>query len=329
MSKIVAVFNQKGGVGKTATINNLAFELQERGKKVLVVDADQQENLSASLGVMPRTVSCTIYDLLRKVIYDEPYKEDLSDVIIHTQYGLDLIPGSVQMAVMDKMLFSITNFPTPAKKFLSDYSANVNDMKKRADAEGLSDAIRNFEDALEAYEDYENYFLGIMYDSGIMKEKNGNFIIRDLLEPVKDNYDYILVDCPPALSAITINILSAADRVLIPMSPEPFAASGLTHLYTNVNMLQQQVNPKLKISGLLYTMVEKNRRLAEELIDGANAMYGQLMYIYKTMIPRSTDVNKAFAERKPLIKYNKNNAARVAYSDFCDEFLKREEENNG
>lgn len=329
MSKTIAVFNQKGGVGKTATINNLAFELQERGKKVLVVDADQQENLSVSLGIVPRNVEITIFELLKKYIYDEPYKEDLSDVIIHTEYGLDLIPGSVQMAIMDKFLFSITRFPSPAQKFLSDYASNTNGMRDKADSEGLTDVIRDFASSIENYERYEETFLEKMQSFGIMKEKNGNFVIRDLLEPIKDNYDYILIDCPPALSAITVNILSASDRVLITMSPEPFAASGLMHLYYNINTLQEQVNPKLRISGLLYTMVEKNRRLADELIESATTYYGQLMYIYKTMIPRSTDVNKAFAEKKPLIKYNRNNAARVAYSAFCDEFLEREEKQNG
>lgn len=326
MGKIIAVFNQKGGVGKTATINNLAFELQDREKKVLVVDADQQENLSVSLGVMPRTVEGnTIYDLLRKEIYDEPYDKDLGDTIIHTEYGLDLIPGSVQMAVMDKMLFSITSFPTPAKKFLSDYAANRNNMEEIAKEKELTESIEGFAMALKAYEEYESEFLNTMYSNGVMKKKNGNFVIKEILAPIRDNYDYILIDCPPALSAITVNILSAADRLLIPMSPEPFAASGLMHLYLNVNTLQEQVNPKLKISGLLYTMVEKNRRLAEDLISEATAHYGQFMYIYKAMIPRSTDVNKAFAEQKPLLKYNKNNSARIAYSEFCDEFLRREE----
>ena len=326
MGKIVAVFNQKGGVGKTATINNLAFELKERGKKVLIVDADQQENLSASLGVIPRTCNNTIYDLLRFEIYDEPYSKDLSGIIVHTDYGIDLIPGSVQMAVMDKMLFSLSRFPSLTEKFLSDFEANNYNLQKKAEEADVDTAIKSFARIRAQYVEAEKAFLDIMKSAGLVKDKNGDLIIKKILEPVRDNYDYILIDCPPALSAITVNILSAADRVLVTMSPEPFAASGLTHLITSVNLIQKQTNPNLRFSGLLYTMVEKNRRLVDELIRQASAVYGQLLYIYKTVIPRSTDVNKAFANSMPLIQYNKRNPARIAYSDFCDEFLKREEQ---
>lgn len=325
MGKVIAVFNQKGGVGKTATINNLAFELNERDKSVLVVDADQQENLSASLGVMPRTCNNTIYDILRKEIYNEDYDKTLKDTIVSTKFGIDLIPGSVQMAVMDKMIFSVTEFPSPVDKALSDYSNDTDGFREKAEKENAVNAIEAFSQIKNSYDEAEAAFLDIMYSSDLMKEKNGDLLVKKILAPIKKKYDYILIDCPPALSAITINILSAADRVLVPMTPEPFAASGLTHLITSVDLIQKQTNPNLKFSGLLYTMVEKNRILSEGLIRQANEHYGQLLYIYNAMIPRSTDVNKAFARSEPLIAYNKNNAARLAYSAFCDEFLRREE----
>lgn len=324
MGRVVAVFNQKGGVAKTATINNLAFELNARGKKVLMIDADQQENLSVSVGVFPRQQSCTIFDLLCCEIEDRPYKKDLSEAIIHTGYeGVDLICGSVQMATMDKKLFSIMEFESPLDRFLESYK-NDYSVQEKAEEVGIDDALDRFLKLKAGYENTKREFIQELCKVGLMTKKDGDLVMRKLLSSVKAKYDYILIDCPPALSAITENILYASDRVLVPMTLEPFAASGLSHLIASVNAIQQSKNKTLKFSGLLYTMVDKNLVLSKEIKEQAD-FFRQFLFIYDTMIPRSTEVNKAFAERMPLIDYNKNNAARVAYGNFCDEFLEREE----
>lgn len=325
MGRIVATFNQKGGVGKTATVNNLAFELAARGKRVLCIDADQQENLSVSLGVMPSQCKNTIYTTLRKAINDEPYKQDLSDVIVETRHGIDLLPGSVQMAEMDKMLFAITPLESQVDKLLKNYDLDLDNLHQRAEELGITDQIKSYRTLRNKFKDFEGQFLDVLYGTELLSKKDGRYIMRMLLSRIKDNYDYILIDCPPALSAVTINMLSAADSVLVPTTPDPFAATGLVHLVNTVRNLQSSDNPKLDFSGLLITMVEKNRTVVDAMIEQTKQLAGRHMKVYNTVIPRSTSVNQAFASGTPLIEYNKKSNARQAYSDFCREFIDREE----
>lgn len=322
MGKIIAIFNQKGGVAKTATVNNLAFELMARGKKVLVVDADQQENLSISVGVIPRQLNHTIYELLKAEIEGAPYKKDLSEYIVHSESGLDIIGGSVQMASMDEMLFSLMNVETPLDRFLESYTLDYSLQEKAAD-EDFDESIEWFLKLRAGYMNAKEEFERELQNLGFLEKKDGDLIFKKILSLVKQEYSYILIDCPPSLGAITKSILYAANSVLVPMTLEPFSASGLSHLVTSVDAIRARKNPSLKFSGLLYTMVE-NRIVSKELKDQSD-YFRQFMYIYKAEIPRSADVNKAFAEMMPLIEYNKDSAARIAYSAFCDEFLEREE----
>ena len=321
MGKVVAVFNQKGGVGKTATVNNLAFELAARGKKVLIIDADQQENLSISVGVLPSQVTRTIYHVLSDEIESRPYKKDLSDVIVDTGHGVSIIPGSVEMASMDEKLFSIIKVKTQLEQFIDDYSEDES-LQERAEEAELTEDILKYKKYKMSFNALEEEFEKVLCDEGFMTEHDGDFVMKKVLSGIRSKYDFILIDCPPALSAITKNVLNASDRVLVPMTLEPFSASGLSHLIATVNTIKQNKNPKLQFSGLLYTMFE-NRIIANDLKVQAD-FYKQFLYIYETPIPRSTEVNKAFAEMMPLLEYKKDNIARLAYSAFCDEFLERE-----
>ena len=321
MGKIIAVFNQKGGVAKTATVNSLAFELNARGKKVLMIDADQQENLSISVGILPRQLKHTIFELLKAEIECVPYKKDLSEYIMHTDYGVDIIPGSVQMAGMDEMLFSLMEIESPLDKFLKDYKLDYALQHKAEDAE-LDEYIEWFAKLQDGYMNARDEFMKELQNHDFLERKDGDLIIKKILSLVKQQYDYVIIDCPPALSAITKNILNAANSILVPMTLETFSASGLTHLVNSVDAIRARKNPGLKFSGLLCTMVE-NRIVSKELKAEID-VYKQFMYIYKTEIPRSADVNKAFAEMVPIMEYNEESTARIAYSNFCDEFLERE-----
>lgn len=325
-AKIVAVFNQKGGVGKTATVTNFALELKERGKKVLVIDADQQESLSVTLGVRPSQCKATLYTHLCAVIYDKPYRKDLSNVIVHSEYGVDLLPGSVAMAGMDEILYSITPMDTPAVAFLKDYKTDFNNLKDKVAEAGGTEYVAGFENVVNIYTQAEDLFYERMAEAGLLQRKeDGMMLLRTMLSRVSENYDYIIIDCPPALSAITINILNAADRILVPAIPDPYSVSGIAHLVSSVKKIQAESNPPLEFSGLLYTMVEKNRSAIKEVMGQSEDFVKQFMYIYQSAIPRSTAVNQALLSGVPLIKYQKNNATRLAYSAFCDEFLEREE----
>lgn len=324
MGKVVAIFNQKGGVGKTSSISCLAAELHARGKKVLVIDADQQENLSVSLKVIPSNCLITIYDLLRKAIEDDAFDRDLAEAIHHTEAGYDLIVGSVRMAGMDRQMLSVTQHETRLDTFLVNYAEDNKGLRDKIEAAGLTEDTKEYLREKKRFEDKTAKYKEKIIDAGLYREIDGDFILREILEPIRNSYDYILIDCPPALSSVTINILTAADRLIIPMTPEPFSAAGMTNLTANVEVVRRLNNPELKISGLLFTMVER-RKVGNALIKATRDRYKGQMYIYNTMIPRSTDVNKSFALREPLIAYKKDNIARIAYSNFCDEFLEREE----
>lgn len=275
-AKTIAVFNQKGGVGKTATVANLAIELKERdneqesdtsraeavaglamelkdrGKKVLIIDADQQENLSVSFGVMPSQCKATLYTLLCAEIYDRPYKKDLSGVIVHTEYGVDLIPGSIAMASMDQILYSITPMPTPAETFLKNYQDDFDNLQEKVREAGAEQYVEGFAKIVDVYHQSEEAFYDRMSEVGLLRKKdNGMTIFRSIFSRIKDKYDYILVDCPPQLSAITINILNMSDRVLVPATPDPYSVSGIVHLVSTVHKVQTTENPPLEFSGLV------------------------------------------------------------------------------
>lgn len=326
-AKVVAVFNQKGGVGKTATVANFALELNARGKKVLVIDADQQESLSITLGVMPSQCTATLYTLLCAVIYDKPYRKDLSNVIVRSEYGIDLIPGTVAMAGMDEILYSVSPMDTPAVKFLKDYQKDFDNLQSKVDEMGGTQYVKGFENVVDVYGKAQDMFYERMAEVGLLHRKeNGMMILRTLLSRVTDNYDYIVVDCPPALSAITINILNTADRVLVPAIPDPHSVSGIVHLISTVNRIRAEGNAALEFSGVLYTMTSYNDRTTIASVMGQSEdIISRYMYIFKTTIPRSAAVNQALLAGMPLIEYQKNNSARLAYSSFCDEFLERED----
>ena len=325
-AKCIAIFNQKGGVGKTSTVANLAIELNERGKKVLVIDADQQENLSVSFGIMPSQCKATLYTLLCAEIYDRPYRKDLSNIIVHTNYGVDLIPGSISMAGMDQILYSITPMDTPAEKFLKDYKQDIEGLQDKVKKYGGQRYIEGFERIVEVYHQAEDAFYEGMSEIGLLKKKpNGMTIFKTIFSRIMEKYDYVLVDCPPALSATTINVLNMADSVLVPATPDPHSVTGIVHLVSTVHRIQQTDNPPLEFAGLLYVMVEKNRTAVDLVMKQFEPIIKHSMYIFKTTIPRSTAVNQAQLAGVPLLYYMKNNPTRIGYSLFCDELLSREE----
>ena len=238
-----------------------------------------------------------------------------------TGHGVSIIPGSVEMASMDEKLFSIIKVKTQLEQFIDDYSEDES-LQERAEEAELTEDILKYKKYKMSFNALEEEFEKVLCDEGFMTEHDGDFVMKKVLSGIRSKYDFILIDCPPALSAITKNVLNASDRVLVPMTLEPFSASGLSHLIATVNTIKQNKNPKLQFSGLLYTMFE-NRIIANDLKVQAD-FYKQFLYIYETPIPRSTEVNKAFAEMMPLLEYKKDNIARLAYSAFCDEFLERE-----
>lgn len=325
-AKIIAIFNQKGGVAKTTTAINFSIELVNRGKKVLLVDADQQEHMARSLGVKSKDIKATLYTILVSEIYNKPYKKDLSNVIKHTAIGVDVLPGSVDMAGIDEIIYSISPKDSPAVNFLHDYDNDRDNLRTRIDEAGGAQYMMGFAKIVNTYNEAQGYFYDRMEElEFLIKRTDGKKLLNTILSRVSDDYDYIIIDCPPGLSAITKNVLIAADRVIVPAIPDPYSVTGIVSLVTTVKDIKKSDNPTLEFSGLLYTMVEKNRSAITEVMGQSEEIVERFMYIYDSTIPRSTAVNQALLSGVPLIQYQKNNPTRLAYSDFCDEFLSRED----
>ncbi|MGD1452287.1 ParA family protein [Vibrio harveyi] len=254
MGKIVAIANQKGGVGKTTTCINLAASMAATKRKVLVIDLDPQGNATMASGVDKYMVDATAYDLL---VEDTPF-----DQVVYTQttgkYDLIAANGDVTAAEI---------------KLMEVFAREVR--------------------------------------------------LKNALAPVRDNYDFIFIDCPPSLNLLTINAMAAADSVLVPMQCEYFALEGLTALMDTISKLAAVVNENLKIEGLLRTMYDPRNRLSNEVSDQLKKHFGSK--VYRTVIPRNVRLAEAPSHGKPAMYYDKYSAGAKAYLALAGEMLRREE----
>ena len=257
MSKVIAIANQKGGVGKTTTTVNLGIGLVNEGKKVLLIDCDAQGSLTESLGFQnPDDLKITLSTMMQKAINEEPFAKD--EGIIHHNEGVDLVPANIELSGMETALVN----------------------------------IMNRERALKTY-----------------------------IDKVKDNYDYVLIDCTPSLGMLTINSLATADEVIIPVQAHYLPAKGLEQLITTVGKVKRQINPDLKIGGILLTMVDKRTKFAKDVSGQIRFNYGKHLTIYKTEIPLSVKAAETSAVGKSIYTYDGNGKAADAYKDFTKEVL--------
>ncbi len=252
MGKVIAVANQKGGVGKTTTAINLSAALAEAGKHVLIVDIDPQGNTTSGFGVDKNEAENTIYELL---LSDCSIGEALMTDVTP---GLDLIPANVNLAGAEIELLDI-------------------DRKE--------------------------------------------YILRDALDFVRDGYDYILLDCPPSLSLLTVNAMVAADSVLVPIQCEYYALEGLSQLIYTINLVKRGLNPPLDIDGIVFTMYDSRTNLSAEVVENVKANVDQ--FIYQTVIPRNVKLAEAPSFGEPITKYDPRSAGAGAYKELAKEMIAR------
>ena len=252
MGKIIALANQKGGVGKTTTTINLAASLATLEKTVLVVDADPQANASSGLGVDIQQVDCSLYECIIN-------KAEIRDAIYTTDIeGLDIIPSHIDLVGAEIEMLNMDN-----------------------------------------------------------REK----FIRSLLAPIKDDYDYILIDCSPSLGLITVNALTAADSVIIPVQCEYFALEGISKLLNTIRIIKQKLNPTLEIEGFLLTMYDSRLRLANQIYDEVKRHFQEL--VFKTVIQRTVKLSEAPSHGLPAILYDADSTGSKNYLALAKEIINK------
>ena len=255
MGRVIAVANQKGGVGKTTTAINLSACLAEKGQKVLAIDMDPQGNMTSGLGIDKDEVEKNIYDLM---IGQVGVEEVLQKEAIE---NLDIIPTSIDLSAAEIELIGVDD-----------------------------------------------------------KE----FIIRNAIAPIKDNYEYIIIDCPPSLSMLTINAMTTADSVLVPIQCEYYALEGLSQLIHTVELVKERLNPILEIEGVVFTMYDARTNLSLQVVENVKENLDQ--NIYKTIIPRNVRLAEAPSYGKPINLYDSRSTGAESYRLLAEEVIGREGE---
>ena len=259
---IIALSNQKGGVGKTTTCANLGIGLAMEGKKVLVVDADPQSSLSISLGYpQPDQLPVTITDLMKKVILDKPITE--GEGILHQKEGVDLLSASIELAGLEASMVNVMSRET---------------------------------------------------------------ILRQVLNEIGKPYDFILLDCMPSLGMLTINALAAADSVLIPVQAHYLPAKGLEQLLQTISKVRRQINPDLRIEGILLTMVDSRTNYARDISNLIRETYGGKLKVFATDIPLSVRAAEISAEGKSIYAHDPKGKVAAAYKELTKEVLHDEKQ---
>lgn len=250
MSKVIAIANQNGGVGKTTTAVNLSSCLAVKGKKVLIIDIDPQGNTSSGLGVDKTSIDTSIYDV---IINNIP----INDTFIETKIDNLLIsPSNIQLAGAEVELVSV-----------------------------------------------------------ISRETRLKFAI----EPIRSDFDFIIIDCPPSLGLITVNALTAADTILVPIQCEYYALEGLSQLMNTVKIVQKHLNPSLKVEGVVLTMFDARTNLSIQVVDEVKKYFGNK--VYRTIIPRNVRLSEAPSYGLPIILYDSKSKGAECYMELAEEVI--------
>ena len=319
MSKIIAIANQKGGVGKTTTAINLASALAEAGLDTLLIDFDPQANATRGLGVKKDEIKSTIYDVI---------EDDLNivDAIHKLKDHLDIISGDINLAAFDIELAQ-TNMPHAALK---------NKMENLGTEKDLSEAERakKVEVLKEKLEAIKSLKAGKKPEStkvdntnktngGSPKDPNGASTKVDTAQPATasaKSYDYIIIDCPPSLGLTTLNAMSASDSVLIPVQCEYYALEGLSQILKTIDLVKVEMNKNLYIEGILFTMFDARNRLSGEVV---NAVKQLGIKTFNSIIPRSVRMAEAPSYGESIIDYDKTSSGAKAYRDLASEIIEQ------
>ena len=250
MGRVIAVANQKGGVGKTTTAINLSSSLVELGKSVLTIDTDPQGNTTSGLGIDKNEVDATVYEL----ILDEASVDEA--VTTSIMEGLDVIASNINLSGAEVELISI---------------------------------------------------------------ENKEFLLKEKIDTIKDNYDFVIIDCPPSLNLLTINAMTTADSILVPIQCEYYALEGLSQLIHTIDLIKDRLNPGLEIEGVVFTMYDSRTNLSLQVVENVKENLDR--NIYKTIIPRNIRLAEAPSYGMPINMYDRRSTGAEAYRLLAEEVI--------
>ena len=252
-TRIIAVANQKGGVGKTTTVVTLSACLAEQGKKVLVVDADAQGNTTSGLGLEKNQIENTLYNvLLGEISAAEAVQETIAD-------NVELIPSNMNLSGAEIELVGLDN---------------------------------------------------------------REYIMKECLENIKDDYDFVMIDCPPSLGLVTLNALTAADTVLVPVQCEYFALEGMEQLFHTINLVQSRLNPELEVEGVVFTMYDSRTNLSLEVVEEVKKVLKPSMY--SAIVPRNVRLGEAPSYGLPITIYDPRSKGAESYRALAEQVINKE-----
>ncbi len=255
MGKVIAIANQKGGVGKTTTSINLSSALADKEMKVLVIDADPQGNTTSGFSIEKNELENTIYEL---ILSECSIKECILNDVIP---GVSIIPSNVNLAAAEIELI------------------------------------------------------------GVDKKE---YILKREVEWIKESYDYIIIDCPPSLNLLTINAMTTADSILVPIQCEYYALEGLSQLIHTVNLVKERLNPDLDMEGVVFTMYDSRTNLSMQVVENVKSHLTQK--VFETVIPRNIRLAEAPSYGMPINKYDSKSAGAEAYMSLADEIVNRKDD---
>ena len=310
---IIAVVNQKGGTGKTTTTENLGVGLALEGKKVLLVDTDPQASLTVSLGnPCPDDLSPTLSDLMGKIMMENPITPD--EGILHHPEGVDLvllIDADPQGDLTTCLGWQDTDNLgiTLATKLTDVINETMNDPTV---------GILHHDEGVDLIP--ANLELSAM-EFNLVNAMSRETALRNYLSEVKEKYDYILIDCMPSLGMVTINALSAADSVIIPVQAQYLPAKGMTQLVQTISRVKKRINPGLKIDGMLLTLVDSRTNLAKSTVEALRENFGSQIKMYRTYIPIAVKAAETSSKGKSIFAYEPGSTVSKAYTEFTKEVL--------